>query len=86
MAKTNKKEKQRFFRHKRIRKIVSGTSDQPRLCVHRSLKNLEAQVIDDTQGIVLLSLTTSSKNLQSKIKFGGNMIAATALISKTQDV
>ena len=38
----------RIFRHKRVRRKVSGSADRPRLCVFRSLKQIYAQVIDDT--------------------------------------
>lgn len=73
------KESKRFFRHKRVRKTVVGTNDRPRLCVHRSLKNMQAQIIDDTSGRVVIGLSTLSKNLRSKIKSGGNIQAASLL-------
>ncbi|MGI8702953.1 MAG: 50S ribosomal protein L18, partial [Candidatus Limnocylindrales bacterium] len=37
-------------RHVRIRLNVSGTGDRPRLAVYRSLKQIYAQVIDDSSG------------------------------------
>ncbi len=77
--KTNIKEVKRYYRHQRIRKKVSGTSERPRLSVHRSLKNIQAQVIDDAQGKVLLGISTLSKDIRSKVKYGGNAQAATAL-------
>jgi large subunit ribosomal protein L18 len=50
----------------RLRKTVSGTSDRPRLVVHRSLKHIEVQLIDDTVGNSLLGLSTLSKDLREK--------------------
>ena len=44
-----KKEELRLKRHKRIRMKMLGTADKPRLVVHRSLKNISAQVLDDTR-------------------------------------
>jgi large subunit ribosomal protein L18 len=41
------KSKLREVRHLRIRKVVDGTSAEPRLSVFRSLKGLNAQLIDD---------------------------------------
>lgn len=79
MGRTNKKEVKRNYRHKRIRKKISGTPDQPRLCVHRSLKNLNAQIVDDSSGTVLLGLSTQSKDIASSVKYGGNVAAATKL-------
>ena len=40
----------RLARHARVRKKTSGTAERPRLCVFRSLKNIYAQIIDDTTG------------------------------------
>ena len=65
-----------MFRHQRIRKRVSGTAQQLRLCVHRSLNNMHAQIIDDTQRKVLFGLSTLDKALRLKIKNGGNVNAA----------
>ena len=58
---------------------MTGTADRPRLCVHRSLSNFYAQVIDDNQGKVLLGMSTLGKNIVQKIKYGGNIKAASAL-------
>ena len=77
--KTNIKEVKRYYRHQRIRKKVSGTSERPRLAIHRSLKNIQAQVIDDGQGKVLIGMSTLSKDMRSKCKYGGNTQAAMAL-------
>lgn len=75
----NQKEFKRLARHERLRKKVIGTAACPRLCVHRSLKNFYAQVIDDTSGKVLFGLSTRNKDFMKTIKSGGNIAAATAL-------
>ncbi len=75
----NIREVKRFYRHVRLRKTLQGTTDQPRLCVHRSLKNLHAQIIDDTQKKILFGLSTLDKDLRTKIKSGGNVDAAAIL-------
>jgi large subunit ribosomal protein L18 len=75
----NLKEVKRFHRHQRVRNQLTGTSERPRLCVHRSLNNLQAQLIDDTQRKILFGLSTLDKGLRSKLKSGGNLEAATAL-------
>ena len=79
MADIKDKELKRVGRHQRIRKKVAGTSDQPRLCVHRSLNNFYAQVIDDSIGKVLFGMSTEEKTISKKIKYGGNVNAASAL-------
>lgn len=73
------KEQQRIFRHHRIRKKVVGISERPRLCVHKSLNNFQAQIIDDISGKVLLGKSTLAKDIRSKVKTGGNVQAAEIL-------
>lgn len=48
-------------RHMRVRRKISGTSERPRLCIHKSIKHLYAQVVDDTQGRTLCFVTTNTK-------------------------
>jgi len=50
--------KLRLVRHARVRSKVSGTPERPRLCVYRSLRNIYAQVIDDTQGNTLAAASS----------------------------
>jgi large subunit ribosomal protein L18 len=46
-------EQLRKRRHMRIRNVVIGTTERPRLTVHRSNKGLFAQVVDDANGKTL---------------------------------
>ncbi len=66
----------RLKRHKRIRVHMNGTQERPRLLVHRTLKNLSAQVIDDTKNKTLFSLTTFDKEVKDKFAYAGNVKAA----------
>ena len=75
----NVKEIKRISRHRRIRKKVAGTSQRPRLCVRRSLTNFYAQIVNDVDGKVLFGLSTKAKDVQKKVKAGGNIEAATIL-------
>ena len=72
----NKKEALRIRRqiHGRVR--VSGTSDKPRLAVHRSIKNMNAQIIDDVSHKTMFSLSTSSKVIKTKFANAGNLKSA----------
>ncbi len=72
----NKKETSRLKRHRRIKLKMHGTSEKPRLVVKRSLNNLSAMVIDDTESKVVFSFSTSSKEFKQKIKSAGNIKAA----------
>ncbi|MBF0504092.1 MAG: 50S ribosomal protein L18 [Candidatus Omnitrophica bacterium] len=75
----NDKEQQRIYRHQRIRDNLSGTQERPRLCLHRSLNNLQAQIIDDAAGKILVGKSTLAKEVKTKIKSGGNVSAASIL-------
>jgi large subunit ribosomal protein L18 len=57
------REQQRYRRHLRVRKKVSGTADRPRLVIFRSLKHISAQIVDDVAGRTLL--TVSSTDVES---------------------
>ncbi|HET9187042.1 MAG TPA: 50S ribosomal protein L18 [Acidothermaceae bacterium] len=45
-------------RHFRLRKKVAGTAERPRLVVTRSSRHLFAQVVDDSTGTTLASVST----------------------------
>ena len=64
--------KARLKRHARIRNKINGTATCPRLSVFRSLKNIYAQVIDDVNGVTLVS----ASSLELKDTYGGNKDAA----------
>lgn len=63
-SKQKKKDAARRRRRFRIRKKVTGTQERPRLVVHRSLRNIEVQIIDDLAGHSLVGLSTLSKDFQ----------------------
>ncbi len=56
----------RTRRHARVRSIVSGTSQRPRLSVFRANSHIYAQVIDDQSGKTLAA--ASSMEIKSKAK------------------
>ena len=58
---------QRLKRHARIRAKISGTTERPRLCVYRSLTNIQVQIIDDTKGHTLCAASTVEKDIASQI-------------------
>lgn len=63
-----KREALRFRRTHRVRSRFSGTPEQPRLAVYRSLKHMSAQVIDDTTGktVVMASDKDVAQALRGK--------------------
>lgn len=61
----------RAKKHRRIRFKISGTSERPRLCVFRSARHIEAQLIDDTKGHTLFA-ASSKEVAEGK----GNVVTA----------
>ena len=57
----------RVIRHARVRKKISGTSEMPRLSVYRSNKHIQAQIIDDTKGVTLVSASTLDPQLKGQL-------------------
>ena len=58
---TNTKTYRRNRIRKRIKKVISGTPDYPRLSVFRSNKEIYCQVIDDVSGKTLLQSSSRDK-------------------------
>ena len=65
--------KARIKRHKRVRAHISGTAERPRLAVYRSNANISAQIIDDVNGITLVSASTLEASFEG---IGSNKAAA----------
>ena len=67
------KNAQRLKRHARVRGKISGTAERPRLAVYRSNANISAQIIDDVNGVTLVSANTYEKDFEG---IGSNKEAA----------
>lgn len=52
----------------RVRKIVSGTAQQPRMTVFRSNKQIYVQFVDDVQGVTLAAASSLDKEVADKVK------------------
>jgi large subunit ribosomal protein L18 len=61
---------------RQLKKVANG---RPRLSVHRSSKNIYAQVIDDVKGHTLASASTLDTDLRSSLKTGADTDAAAAV-------
>ena len=64
MVKRIDKNAQRMKRHIRVRGKISGTPECPRLNVFRSNANIYAQIIDDVNGVTLVSANTLEKGFE----------------------
>ncbi|MCP4683750.1 MAG: 50S ribosomal protein L18 [Desulfobacterales bacterium] len=70
----------RLRRKKRVREKVKGTSERPRLCIFRSARHICAQIIDDSAGRTLGSVSSLSKDMKTKIKGQGGNKKGAALV------
>ncbi|MCI1779524.1 MAG: 50S ribosomal protein L18 [Bacteroidales bacterium] len=67
----NKSERRKRI-HYRIRKIVSGTAERPRMCVFRSNCNIYVQFVDDENGVTLASVSSQSKDIAGQTEGKNN--------------
>jgi large subunit ribosomal protein L18 len=67
MDKAKEKRLARQRRHQRVRRQMKGTVERPRLCVFRSLKHIESQIIDDTQGHTLVAASTREPSVREQL-------------------
>ena len=56
----------REIRHRRVRRKIGGTISPPRLSVFRSSNHIHAQVIDDSKGQTLVSMSSLDSQVRSK--------------------
>ena len=78
-------------RHVRLRQKVSGTAQRPRLVMNRTNKHIHAQLIDDTLGHTLASVSTVQKDVAGQVEGGTGSLAAAqivgaAIAQKAKDV
>ena len=65
----------------RIRKIVSGTAQKPRMSVFRSNRHISVQLIDDLNGVTLAAASSRDKEVAEKVA-GLNKVQVAALVGK----
>ena len=83
-------------RKARVRKALKANSNgRPRLSVHRSDKNIYAQIIDDASGRTLAAASTIDKDVKAKVKNGstaeaaatvGKLVAERGIAAKVSEV
>ena len=73
--------RQLFLRRRRRNraKLAKVAAGLPRLSVHRSGRNIYAQVIDDAKGVTLVSASSLDRDIRSSVKSGAGVDAASAI-------
>ncbi len=69
-------------RRKRVRGKIIGTPERPRLTVAKSLKNVFAQIVDDTNRVTLASASSNSKTIRPQIKSEMTKTEAAKVVGK----
>ena len=82
---TSSREELRAARHKRLRRKLSGTPERPRLAVHRSLKHIRAQIIDDTTGLTLVAASSIEKGLDAAGNVSGAKLVGTKIAERAKE-
>lgn len=79
---------QRYRRHLRVRKRISGTAERPRLVVYRSLKHIYAQLVDDQANRTIMGVSDRSKGLgaDTKGKIGQAFAAGKLIAERAKDL
>jgi large subunit ribosomal protein L18 len=81
------KQERRTRIRKRIRKVISGTNEKPRMSIFRSNKGISVQIIDDLAGKTLCAVSSRVKEIAEQkdvpkieqAKLVGKLIATKAL-------
>lgn len=81
----------RMQRKKRIRSVVTGTAERPRLSVFVSSRHISAQIIDDTTHTTVAAVSTvgqkaAAGTMTEKATWAGTEIAAKAKSAKVTQV
>ncbi|MGA1413899.1 MAG: 50S ribosomal protein L18 [Candidatus Kapaibacteriota bacterium] len=86
LEQSKKKRQQRRKQH--IRKRIFGNPERLRLSVNKSIKHITAQIIDDTKGVTLVSVSSIEKDVRealtsiatkvAKILYVGELLAKRA--------
>lgn len=63
----------------RIRKVVSGTAERPRMSVYRSNKQIYVQLVDDLTATTLVAVSSKDKELEALVA-GKNKSEVAALV------
>ena len=81
-----KQQKKRLKRIMRVRKHLRGNSNRPRLCVVKSNRHIEVQLIDDEMGRTIASTSTRSKEFRNTEYNKKNKDAARVLGDKIAEL
>lgn len=65
-----------------IRKKIFGTPERPRFTVYRSLNDIYGQIIDDTAGKTLVSISSNSKDVKTEVAAAKTKVERSQIVGK----
>lgn len=68
MADNTQKTVRRDRIRRRIRSTIRGTSERPRLCIHKSNNHVQAQLVDDRAAHTMVAASTQMESLADELK------------------
>ena len=80
ITKKTAENRKRLKHHIRIR--ITGTTERPRLTVFKSLRNVYAQIIDDSSGKTIIAVSNMSKAVRDQFKDAKGQTAKAKLVGK----
>ncbi|MEC9274250.1 MAG: 50S ribosomal protein L18 [Candidatus Neomarinimicrobiota bacterium] len=82
MSKLTKDNARSKRRRNRSKLTQDNLSNRPRLVVSRSLKNIQAQIVDDLNGKTLISVSSLDKSLKSEITKVNGKVERSKIVGK----
>ena len=82
MSKLTKDNARSERRRNRSKRTQNNISNRPRLVVSRSLKNIQAQIVDDLNGKTLISVSSLDKSLKSEITKVNGKVERSKIVGK----
>ena len=82
MSKLKKIQAKAQRKRNRSKQLYGASYGMPRICIFRSNNNIEAQIIDDVQGVTLASASSVEKTLNAQIAKAGSKTEKSVIVGK----
>lgn len=82
MARSSKEIARLSRNRNRSKRTARYHPERPRLCVFRSNRHIEAQIIDDFKGVTLVAASTTDKDLAARVKEAKSKIESSKIVGE----
>jgi len=70
-------------RRNRSKEMIWQKTEKHRLCIYRSNRHIEAQIIDDIEGKTIISSGTNNKSIKKEIASANSKVECAGIVGKT---